>query len=78
MKYSTSVPNRAKINKKWSKPPIDLNAKGPKKISLQDLNPVRGRLNVGKDANGQTFRFQYAISARRRFPNPDEQTQSNI
>lgn len=34
MKYSISVPNRAKINKKQSKPAIDLNAKGPKKISL--------------------------------------------
>lgn len=33
MKYSISVPNRAKINKKRSKPAIDVNAKGPKKIS---------------------------------------------
>lgn len=34
MKYSISVPNRAKINKNWSKPAIDLNAKSTKKISL--------------------------------------------
>lgn len=46
MKYSISVPNRGKINKKRSKPAIDLNAKGPKKISLKDINPVRGQLST--------------------------------
>lgn len=42
MKYSISVLNRAKINKNGSKPAIDLNAKGPKMISLKGLNAVRG------------------------------------
>lgn len=46
MKYSISVPNRAKINKNGSKPAIDLNAKAPKMISFKDLNPVRGQLGT--------------------------------
>lgn len=53
MKYSISIPNRAKINKKRRKPAIDLNATRPKKISLSDINPVRGLLSTTVSYNGK-------------------------
>lgn len=55
MKYSISVPNGAKINKIWSKPAIDLNAKGPRKILLQDINPARGRSSTTVCYNGKRW-----------------------